>query len=252
MLLQQWCPHLNEFPAPSFIASGEKGGPNELNWIAADRNSHVLAAPLSFVSCRENLEGSGCVCCRFGEVWRGWSSSRYLLTEAGEPSTFPALKVEPLQMQGDAGSTWCWMTEAGTSSSCPSCPFGRHSCPEARMCSSRESSPQLHKPMCHYISWSLCSPQPWPKTVQSRQDLGRSCSDAGQLSSEEKQERQVQRQVWHKGTRWRSNTKPAGTGLCSLLVSTGPLPSGYTMAAPCLQLEMRKGLPQSIQHRQDC
>ena len=43
-----------------------------------------------------------------------------------------------------------------------------------------------------------------------------------------------------------------GTAPWNPLVSTGPLASGRAVAALYLQLEMRKGLLQSIQDRQDC
>lgn len=60
------------------------------------------------------------------------------------------------------------------------------------MWSSCESSPQLQVLMCHHASvGSLHS----PPGAGAELDPGRSCLDAELLSSEEKQERQVQRQV---------------------------------------------------------
>lgn len=96
-----------------------------------------------------------------------------------------------------AGPAWCRRAEAVASHSHSPCPFGSHSCPQARMCSSCESSPQPQMLMCHCMSvGSLPSPLSWLKRwYRAEQYPVRSRSDAELLSSEEKQERRVQRQV---------------------------------------------------------
>lgn len=238
-------------PCTFLMASEEKQGLNRLSWIAANRNSHVLASPLSFFGWRENLEevdvlanvlkrvkpikvpadcswGAICFPCSEGRATHPcWGAGRcrfHLVLDdwSRHPLQLSILPLWQAQLPRSKDVLLPWIISA------------------------IQVNVSLH------LLVFVLTPAVSLRLVQSRQNLGRSCSDAGQLSSEEKQERQVQRPVWHKRKRWGSNSKPAGTGPCSLLVSNGPLPSGYTMAALCPQLEMRRGLPQSMQHRQDC
>jgi len=189
---------------------------------------------------------------------------RCLLTAAREQSVSLSplrRQCHPRQGAGQlAGPAWCRMADAVTLRSCSPSHFGRHSCPQARMCSSCESPPQRQMLMCHYTFVRSLRSLPGAGAEQSstraRPARMQSCGVVrrnrngkfkGRCDMKGKvmvvTPRQQQQQLLHM-----AGTAPRNPPVSIRHVLT----SAQAVAALHLQLEMREGLLQSIQHRQNC